>query len=119
MWQVMILLQFQRATCQGDWYLHLSSLEKLCTYFFEYDRLDYTQNDPEYFARTYQLQTRDAEIWHEFLSQEFTVTTSNQIPVTHRGIDKAQEQGNKILKGQCGITQSPAKLLKFCNVIHE
>ena len=115
--QVMTLLQFQRATRQGDWFLHLSSLEKLCTYFFAYNRLDYAQNIPEYVARMYQLQTTDPEIWQDFLQQEFTVNTSNQIPFTRLGIDQAQEHQNKNLKGQGsinGITQSPATLLKFC-----
>ena len=30
--QVRTLLQFQRVTSQGDWVLHLSSLEKLCVF---------------------------------------------------------------------------------------
>ncbi|KAG1667291.1 hypothetical protein GQR58_018537 [Nymphon striatum] len=47
----------------------------------------------------------------------FTVNTSNKIPFTRLGLDHAQEQQNKNLKGQgaiSGITQSPATLLKFC-----
>ena len=115
--QVLTLLQFQRATRQGDWFLHLSSLEELCVYFFAYDRLDYAQNIPEYVARMYKLQTTDPEIWNEFMSKSFTVNTSNQIPFTRLGVDQAQEQANKTLKGQgaiSGITQSPATLLKFC-----
>jgi hypothetical protein len=115
--QVMTLLQFHRSTRQGDWFLHLSSLEKLCMYFFAYDRLDYAQNTPEYVARMYQLQTVDPDIWNRFLSGEFTVNSSNTIPFTRLGVDQAQEQENKTLKGQGainGITQSPATLLKFC-----
>ena len=115
--QVMTLLQFQRATRQGDWFLHLSSLEKLCVYFFAYDRLSYAQHIPEYVARMYQLQSTDPEIWLEFVSQDFTVNTSNQIPFTRLGMDLAQEHSNKKLKGQgaiSGITQSSATLLKFC-----
>jgi hypothetical protein len=95
----------------------LTSLEKLCVYFFAYDRLDYAQNIPEYVARMYGLQTTDPEIWDQFLSQEFTVNTSSQIPFTRLGIDQSQEHGNKNLKGEgaiSGITQSAATLLKFC-----
>jgi len=65
----------------------------------------------------YQLQETDKSIWNAFLSQEFTVNTSNQIPFTHLGVDQAQEQQNKNLKGLGvinGITQSPATLLKYC-----
>lgn len=115
--QVLTLLQFQRATRLGDWFLHLSSLEKLCVYFFAYGRHDYAQNIPEYIARMCRLQTTDPEIWQDFMAHEFTVNTSNQIPFTRIGIDHAQEHVNKNLKGQGaigGITQSPATLLKFC-----
>ncbi len=113
----MTLLQFQRATRQGDWLLHLSSLEKLCAYFFVYNRHDYAQHIPEYVARMYELQTTDPQTWSFFASGGFTVNTSNQIPFTRLGLDHAQEQQNKTLKGQGainGITQSSATLLKFC-----
>ena len=104
-------------THQGDWFLHLSSLEKLCVYFFAYNRLDYAQNIPEYVARMYQLERADPKVWLQFLSNEFTVNTSNRIPFTRLGLDHAQEHVNKNLKGQgaiSGITQNPATLLKFC-----
>jgi hypothetical protein len=103
--QVMTLLQFQRATHQGDWFLHLSSLEKLCVFFFAYNRLDYAQNIPEYVARMYQLQTTDPKLWLQFLSNDFTANTSNGIPFTRIGLDHAQEHVNKNLKGQGAIAQ--------------
>lgn len=98
-------------------FLHLSSLEKLCVFFFAYNRLDFAQNMPEYGARMYQLQTTDPEVWLQFLSKDFTVSTSNKIPFTRLGVDHAQEHVNKNQKGQgaiSGITQNPATLLKFC-----
>ena len=115
--QVIVLLQFQHATHQGDWFLHLSSLQKLCVYFFAYNRLDYAQNIPEYLARMYQMESADPKVWLQLLSNEFTVNTSNRIPFTRLGLDHAQEHVNKNLKGQgaiSGITQNPATLLKFC-----
>ena len=42
--QFISLLQFQRATRQSDWLLHLASLESLCVYFFAYNRNDYAQS---------------------------------------------------------------------------
>ena len=102
--QVMTLLQFQRATHQGDWFLHLSSLEKLCVFFFAYNRLDYAQYIPEYVARMYQLQTTDPKLWLQFLSNDFTANTSNGIPFTRIGLDHAQEHVNKNLKGQGAIS---------------
>jgi hypothetical protein len=43
--------------------------------------------------------------------------TKNNIPFTSIGIDQAQEQENKILKGDGGlqgITNKPATFLKYC-----
>ena len=38
--QVIVLLQVQRATGEGNWFPYLASLEKLRVYFFMYNRLD-------------------------------------------------------------------------------
>ena len=115
--QVMILMQFQRATHDGDWYLYLASLKKLGVYFFAYNRLDYAQNIPEYIARMHELETTDADIWQDFLNGNFTVNTSNTVPFTRIGIDQAQEHLNKLTKGQggiSGIASYASTLLNFC-----
>lgn len=115
--QVMVLLQFQRATREGNWFLYLSALEKLCVYFFAYNRLDYAQNIPEYIARMQEIQTTDPMIWQEFVNGDFTVNTSNTIPFTRIAVDQAMEHQNKSTKGQggiSGITSNPKTLLKFC-----
>lgn len=51
--QVMVLLQFQHATREGNWFLYLSALEKLCVYFSVYNRLDYAQNISKYVHRSH------------------------------------------------------------------
>jgi len=115
--QVMILLQFQRATREGNWFLYLSTLEKLCVYFFAYNRLDYAQNIPEYTARMHHIQTSNPEIWQEFVNGDFTVNTSNTVPFTRIAVDQAMEHLNKSTKGQggiSGITSNANTLLKFC-----
>jgi len=38
--QVTVLLQFQRATRESNWFLYLAALEKLCVYF-AYNWVDY------------------------------------------------------------------------------
>ena len=53
--QVMVLLQFQHATRKGNWFLYLAAFEKLCVYFFAYNRLDYAQNIPEYIVHMHEL----------------------------------------------------------------
>ena len=67
--QVMVLLQFQRATREGNWFLYLGALEKLCIYFFAYNRLDYAQNISEYIARMHSLENGDRDTWEEFLRE--------------------------------------------------
>ncbi len=65
----------------------------------------------------YQLESTDPEMWQQFLEREFTVNTATSIPFTRLGLDHAQEQQNKSIKGQGainGITKSPSTLLKFC-----
>jgi len=59
MMQVMVLLQFQRANREGNCFLYLGALEKLCTYFFAYNQLDYAKNIPEYIAPMHSLENGD------------------------------------------------------------
>ena len=117
MTQVMTLLQFQRATSESNWFLHFSALEKLCVYFFVYNRLGYAQNIPEYIARMLEMETTQTEFWQEFLKGEFTVNMSNTIPFMRIGVDQAMEHLSKSTKGQggiSGITSCSKTLLKFC-----
>ena len=67
--QVLVLLQFQRATREGNWFLYLAALEKLCVYFFAYSRLDYTQNIPEYIARMHESRRNP---WDHIVLEDFT-----------------------------------------------
>ena len=106
-------MQFQRATHDGDWYLYLASLEKLCVSIFAYNRQDCT----EYIACMHELETTNADIWQDFLNGDFTVNTSNTVPFTRIGIDQVQEHLNKRTKGQgeiSGIASYASTLLKFC-----
>ena len=51
------------------------------------------------------------------MAGDFTVSATNQVPLTRLGVGQAQEHVNKELKGQGavnGITQSPSTLQKFC-----
>lgn len=102
--QVMALLQFQCGNHEGNWLLYLGALEKLCIYFFPYNRLDYAQNIPEYIARMHKLESADPETWDEFLRANFTVSISNNEPFTRTGLDHAMEHPNKAAKGQGGIS---------------
>jgi hypothetical protein len=114
--QVSNLLQFMRGTRDRNWSLHLASLEKMCVYFFAFNRHDYAQNIPDYIAHMYQLETSHPHIWNDLESGEFVVNT-NPIPFTSIGPDQAQEYLNKVHKGDgaiSGITTDPQGLLKYC-----
>ena len=70
---ILTLLNFIRASRQGLWLLHLSSLEKLCGLFFSQNRLKYAQYIPEYIAKMHELENSDPSIWQEFLQGNFCV----------------------------------------------
>ena len=115
------LLLFIRATRQGLWLLHLSSLEKLCPYFFSQGRMKYAQYVPEYIAKMYELQHTDPLIWNELNSGHFCVNKST-VPFCSLGVDHALEQVNKTMKvlgGIRGITQKPMTLARFFLVAPE
>lgn len=112
---VLTLLQFIKASRQGDWILHLTALEKLCTYFFSQNRLKYAQHIPEYISKMYSLQTSDPDVWEQFCEGNFCVRKT-ELSFCSLGVDQALEQENKRLKvlgGLKGITQKPEALQRF------
>ena len=114
--QVTSLLNFMCSIKDPDIFMYLAYLEKLYTYFFSYNRLDYALNITEYLARVDNTRTTDPEVWNIFKAGGFALKT-NCIPFTGFGVDQGQEFLNKILKGEGGlrgITNRPAALLLIC-----
>lgn len=112
--QISNLLQFMRGTRDHNLPLYLASLEKMCVYFFAYNRHDYAQNIPDYIAHMYHLESSHPSIWQELKSGDFVVST-NPVAFTSIGPDHAQEHVNKIHKGEgaiSGLTTDPQGLLK-------
>ena len=88
----------------------------MCALFFAYNRLDYTQNIPEHLARMHELETRKPALWQILLDGNFTVQHSDTA-FTALGVVHAKEFGNKIHKGDdglSGITTNPVALLQYC-----
>jgi hypothetical protein len=113
--QVLALLNFIRASRQGLWLLHLSSLEELCSLFFSQNRLKYAQHIPEYIAKMHDIQTSDPLLWKTFLDGNFCVKKSC-VPFTSIGVDHAIEHVNrsmKVMGGIRGLTQKPGALSRF------
>ena len=114
--QVSALLHFHRSIKDPQLFLYLASLENLSTYFFAYNRLDYSQNILEFVARVYDAKDTNPEIWESMLNGRFA-TSARNIPFTSIGLDQAQEHANKVIKGEGGIkgiTNHPSTLLKYC-----
>ena len=63
---VEIMLLFIKATRQGIWDLHLTSLEMFVKYFFAYDQINYGRFTPAYLYEMFALKSQDQQSW-EFL----------------------------------------------------
>ena len=112
---VLLIYTFIRATRDGLWELHLSSLDTLCKYFFAYDKQKYARLVPLYLAEMTALQCTDPDIHQEFISGNFVVN-KNQTPFCAIGIDHALEHINRIMKvigGLVGITQNASAWERF------
>ena len=59
---VLLIYAFIRATRDGLWELHLSSLDALCKYFFAYDKQKYAGLVPLYLAEMTALQSTDPDL---------------------------------------------------------
>lgn len=111
------LLLFIRSSREGDWELHLSSLDNMTKYFFAHDQINYARLVPLYLATMNELLSEDVPSWN-YLKENFSISKSN-IPFTSIGSDHALEQENKVMKvtgGIIGLTQNPAALYRFCLV---
>jgi len=85
---VLLIYMFIRATRDGLWELHLSSLDALCKYFFAHDKQKYARLVPLYLAQMTALQVTDPDIHQEFMSRNFAVN-KNRIPFCAIGVDHA------------------------------
>ena len=97
-----ILLLFVRATRQGIWNLHLTSLELTSPYFFAHYLQNYARLMPEYLAQMYELKEKDNQIWEFFNKGNFSVSKS-EVPFNAIGADGIEEE-NRTLKVIGGVT---------------
>ena len=107
-----VLLLFTRATCQGNWNLHLSSLELMIPYFFVHDLQNYAHLMLVYRAEMHALKESDPTIWQYFPDGNFSVNKSS-CAFSAIGGDHGIEQENhslKVLGGVKGILLNKAAL---------
>ena len=115
---ILSILRFIQATRQGNWQMHLQSLENLTKYYFALDRVKYARMAPLYLAEMIALEHSDPAIWNEFSSGNFVVN-KNSVPSCAIGPDHAIEHENRWMKvrgGIVGITtkDSPRSPISDC-----
>jgi len=112
---IMLIYTFIRATRDGQFELHLSSLDEMCIYFFAHDKQKYARLAPRYLAEMKALKMTDPGIYQEFMDGNFSVH-KNEIPFCAVGVDHALEHINRIMKvtgGLVGITQNASARERF------
>ena len=67
------MLIFLKAVRDGNWHLHLASLDSFCKYFFAFDKLNYARLIPLYVADMQQVRLIDPGIYPEFMKGHWVV----------------------------------------------
>eukprot|EP00057_Strongylocentrotus_purpuratus_P007692 XP_011662166.1 PREDICTED: uncharacterized protein LOC105437364 [Strongylocentrotus purpuratus] len=113
--QVESLLHVIRASRQGNWELHLASMEEQVKYYFAHDLYNYARLVPIYLLQMHSLKTSDPTTWDALKAGDFMVTKSG-IPFTNLFVDQTLEQlirEVKVAGGITGITQNEEALGRF------
>lgn len=92
--QVESLLHVIRASRQGNWELHLASMEEQVKYYFAHDLYKYARLVPIYLLQMHSLKTSDPTTWDALKAGDFMVTKSG-IPFTNLFVDQTLEQGSE------------------------
>src|SRR6218665_312522 len=99
------LLLFVRATREGLWNLHLSSLQSMLPWYFAYDRVNYARYLPAYIAEMESLPGTHQSINEAFQKGDFVVQRQDQYGFSLIACDQLIEQTlNKDSKTKGGLT---------------
>jgi len=96
------LLLFIRASREGNWKLHLASLDSFVKFFFAHDLHNYARYIPIYLAEMCSLEESEPEIWQYLDAGNFSIQKT-KVPFTAIGADHALEQENRAMKVSWGI----------------
>lgn len=116
MGMVMEMLAFIRAVRNGDWSLHLITLEMFTKYLFAHDKIHYARMIPVYLAEMSSLKASDPEIYEEFIKGNWVVNKNAEVPFCAVGAHNALEHKNRSMNvsgGLVGITLNEAARTKF------
>ena len=114
---VEILLGLLRASREGNWELHLSSVRQMIPWCFAYDNLNYARYLSAYVSEMSHLEKEHPEISEYFRSGGFSVQIGDQNPFGKIPVDQAcEETVNKDTQtagGTKGFSLKPRALSKY------
>ena len=102
---VQVLLLFIRASREGNWDLHLSSLRSMLPWFMAYDRVNYARYGPVYWLEMQNLHEEHPAIRESFERGEFCVQRQDNYGFAGIPCDQTIEQtANRDSKTKGGLT---------------
>lgn len=102
---VELLLLFQRATREGNWYLHLSAILSMMPWYFAYDRVNYSRYLPAYWMEMMNLEDTHPSVHNEFVRGKFVVQRQQTYGFALTACDQVIEQTfNRDSKTKGGLT---------------
>ena len=89
---VEILLGLIRADREGDWYLHLVSIQKMIPYCFAADKINYARYLQVYFLQMAFLESTSQELHNYFLNGGYSVQLGESNPFGRLPMDQTLEE---------------------------
>ena len=87
-----ILLAMKRASREGDWDLHLSSIRKLIPWYFAYDNINYARYLSSYLSEMSHLEDEHPHVFTHLMSGGFAVQLGEDNPFGKIPVDQACEE---------------------------
>lgn len=119
---VSLLLQFIRATREGDWVLHLACIRRMLPWCFAYDRFNYARYLTLYWSQMECLSTVNPAAHAALSAGEFCVQRTNskfaQVAVDH-AIEQTMNRDTKSKGGIIGFSTEPAAVHRWVVTAHE
>ena len=114
---VEILMLFIRATREGNWSLHMSSVRDMIPWYFAYDRVNYARYMPVYWMEMMNLDRSHPEILHSLQNGTFAVQQQTDHMFSKTACDQVIEQtcnrDSKTKGGLTGITLHKAAVHRW------
>ena len=118
-----LLLNFIRATREGNWELHISCLRKMLPWIFAMDHTNYSRYLPLYWWDMHQLHITHPEVNTQMQLGEFAVQRTSQKPFSQLPVDQTIEQtvnrDSKTPGGIVGFSLNKAATQRWIITAHE